>query len=439
MTNPNAGVRDGGIPSQASTNHYLLSINSNETNHEQDSQQGREAFIDSLLQTAIVENETFRKKMRLSRKIGTTQELQTWATLSTLPPVSAPISSLSPELQGGALSFSASLNEVLRSPSPLNQEPTKGSNHFSSMQSNQLLAAFLKLQIKDPNNSVETHNDLHQCLSKLRQVAIEEAQKLIERAEEKKKEAAAYASSVQSMNQVLSAFTIGLSLATGGASLLTSVAAAPAQTSAHVAAQAAQKSAIKAANTMAQQSSQKAIQTANLAADRAAQAALDASKTAVKEASKAGAKAAEQAAKQAVKEAQQGVQNLSERAFEQASKSFEKTAQLNSKALESARPATNAGRNLSKTMEVLVQGSTQLLNAKANAVAAKKAAAAQQMDLLAQRMRLFADLLQEQLQEEAEIINQIMESKNKTIDAVMKMLDQQHGVAVKMMASGLVR
>ncbi|MEO1174257.1 MAG: hypothetical protein AAFX94_19730, partial [Myxococcota bacterium] len=47
-----------------------------------------------------------------------------------------------------------------------------------------LLAAFLKINITDPNNSTETHNKLHQIASSMRQQAIAEAKKKIENAQE---------------------------------------------------------------------------------------------------------------------------------------------------------------------------------------------------------------------------------------------------------------
>lgn len=47
-----------------------------------------------------------------------------------------------------------------------------------------LMALFLKLNISDPNNSVETHNDLHEMASSLRQQAIDDAQAKIEVAQE---------------------------------------------------------------------------------------------------------------------------------------------------------------------------------------------------------------------------------------------------------------
>jgi hypothetical protein len=72
-----------------------------------------------------------------------------------------------------------------------------------------LLAAFLKLNIMDPNNSVETHQKLHGLMSKLRQRAIADAKQKMKVAEElrleaeKEAEDAAYISSLMSMIKII--------------------------------------------------------------------------------------------------------------------------------------------------------------------------------------------------------------------------------------------
>lgn len=75
-----------------------------------------------------------------------------------------------------------------------------------------LLAAFLKLNISDPNNSVETHNRLHQMMTLLRQRGIEDAKAKIKRAQEAKKEAEAYAEKAQYMSTVISVVMIAVTL-----------------------------------------------------------------------------------------------------------------------------------------------------------------------------------------------------------------------------------
>jgi hypothetical protein len=72
-----------------------------------------------------------------------------------------------------------------------------------------LLAAFLKLNITDPNNSVDTHNKLHEALSVLRERAIKDAQQKIKVAEELREEAekdagqAAYVGQIMSMIRII--------------------------------------------------------------------------------------------------------------------------------------------------------------------------------------------------------------------------------------------
>ena len=68
-----------------------------------------------------------------------------------------------------------------------------------------------------------------------------------------------------------------------------------------------------------------------------------------------------------------------------------------------------------------------------------KTADASMMDVLASRMRQFSELHQAQISEEFEIINMIMESKNKAIANVMRMLNENMCVSMKLISVGQSR
>ena len=217
---------------------------------------------------------------------------------TALDPVMPPKINFGSKEQEGARTFAHNLNRVLT--------PAK----FESMNPDQLLAQFLKLQIVDPNNSVETHQDLHQAMSELRQLAIDEAQARIARAEEQRKEAEAYASFASAFGALFSLFTLALSFITLGASM--------------------------------------------------------------------------------------GAQAI-----------------------------------------IGVMG--QVASGFANAKAADMSADARQEQLLAERMRLMAEMFQEQLEEEGKMIEALMESKNQAVDAIIKMLNSNFMSHQKIMAAGMAR
>ncbi|MBI3178836.1 MAG: hypothetical protein HYZ27_04205, partial [Deltaproteobacteria bacterium] len=162
-----------------------------------------------------------------------------------------------------------------------------------------LLAAFLKLNISDPNNSVETHNKLHEIMTDLRQKAIDDARAKIETAQAQMKEAQEYAEKAQYVSTVLQVVMIAVTLiltavtfgagavlfvavamvigamigqmtsgdALGGASIAGSIASFGVSAAASAAAQAAQKiaeevakEAIKQGQAITQQTINKMVQ-----------------------------------------------------------------------------------------------------------------------------------------------------------------------------------
>jgi Flp pilus assembly protein TadB len=80
---------------------------------------------------------------------------------------------------------------------------------LSELSADLLMAAFLKLNVTDPNNSVETHQDLHTAMSKLRERAIRDAQQKMKvaaklRAEaEKEADKAGYVSTLMSVIRIV--------------------------------------------------------------------------------------------------------------------------------------------------------------------------------------------------------------------------------------------
>ncbi len=111
---------------------------------------------------------------------------------------------------------------------------------LQGMSSDALLAAFLKINIDDPNNSVEVQNDLHQLSSDLRQKAMDEAQTKADNAEKLQAEASGYASKVAPMIEIIQIVCIVLAVFTAGASLALAAGATGALAAASTAVVAAQ-------------------------------------------------------------------------------------------------------------------------------------------------------------------------------------------------------
>lgn len=97
---------------------------------------------------------------------------------SALPPPRPPVTLIDEQIAGGARSFVAQLETM-----------QAGNASLDVLNADMLLATFLKLNINDPNNSVETQNELHELSSNLREMALQEAQKRQEVATEMAREA----------------------------------------------------------------------------------------------------------------------------------------------------------------------------------------------------------------------------------------------------------
>ena len=144
-------------------------------------------------------------------------------TVTALGPVAPPAVELGPEQIEGAQVTCDMLNQALSEPffTADGQLKTLG-----QMSSDDLIAAFLKLNINDPNISPETQAFLLEITKKLRQTAIanektktfEQAEKLKEALEEKKS-ASGYASMMQVIQIVIIIISLIAAIFTCGAAL----------------------------------------------------------------------------------------------------------------------------------------------------------------------------------------------------------------------------
>lgn len=128
-------------------------------------------------------------------------------------------------------------------PATLPGDSSGNMRSISELTADMLLALFLKLNINDPNNSVETHNKLHKLSTNLRQQGIQEARDKAKTAQEMMKEAEAYAQKAAMIGKVVMVIMIVLMVIV---TVLTFGAAAPAAGAAFSAAMAAQASTMAA-------------------------------------------------------------------------------------------------------------------------------------------------------------------------------------------------
>jgi hypothetical protein len=335
-----------------------------------------------------------------------------------------------------------------------------------------LLALFLKLNIADPNNSVETHNKLAEAMNKLRELAIYEAKKKIELAQQLMKEAESsgggYFETFGMITQILSLVS---ALVTFGATL-----------AANAALQAGQQAAQKAVETALQQAMDK-IKT--LATDQLQQLAQKMGVQNVqnmtrdellKEVQSKLTEQLTQISKQTAEQLTQDLakQNLTPEQFQQQFQDqfqsrleanlqsalptdFANFAQVTANKiapeftkgfLESVRSSMSSQLQQAKsitdnsglkTAAMVGQAGSEVAQAKAAEEAALKAAAANEARNNAARWRLIAEMAQQQIEAENEIIKMIVESKNQTVDAVIKMLNAMFASSSKLMSASMSR
>ncbi|MEZ4270285.1 MAG: hypothetical protein R3C68_02245 [Myxococcota bacterium] len=176
---------------------------------------------------------------------------------------------------------------------PINGIPADDLRRIAELSTEMLIALFLKLNITDPNNSVETHNQLHEIATNLRQQAIDESQKRQANANKMMKEAQAYADKAQTFSTIVMVVMIVIMIAlivlTGGLGLAAAAPAVAATTAATASATAATASATAAATAAATATTASATAAASASATAAATAATTASATTAAAASSAAA------------------------------------------------------------------------------------------------------------------------------------------------------
>ncbi len=156
-------------------------------------QRGQE--LRQLLATAGLLETQATRGVEAVRQTTTARDVE--AARGTLAPVAAPSVEMTPELRRGAQSFTNNFSIAV--------DDALANRDLSKMKPDQMLAAFLKLNIEDPNNSVETHNRLSEVMSELRQRAIDDAKAKIAEAEKMREEAEKYAGVVDVINVIATA------------------------------------------------------------------------------------------------------------------------------------------------------------------------------------------------------------------------------------------
>lgn len=300
---------------------------------------GFERTADGLL---VVRDTSEIGKTESAKGLTTAEKL--YGTESTqLKPPAPPRVELTPDTKAGAENFARQLDAALNdfflnptSPGSATSSADGDVKRLMDLSADLLLAAFLKLNIADPNNTVATHNKLHEFATQMREMAIREAQQKMKVAAEQMKEAEKAAEGAAQMRSIATIVAIVVAVV---ATIMTFGAAGP-----------------LAATALASLST-----------------TLAAHATAIQ---------------------------------------------------------------IASFVAVLA---TQLGAATAENKAANLALDAQQSALDAKRFEKMAQMHQQQLQEEGEIIKTLIESKNKTVDAVLQMLNAMFASSVKLMSAAMAR
>lgn len=155
----------------------------------------RGAELRQLLATAGLLETQATRGVEAVQQTATARDVE--AARGLLSPVAPPTVEMTPELRRGAQSFTNNFSIAI--------DDALANRDLSKMKPDQMLAAFLKLNIEDPNNSVETHNRLSEVMSELRQRAIDDAKAKIAEAEKMREEAEKYAGVVDVINVIATA------------------------------------------------------------------------------------------------------------------------------------------------------------------------------------------------------------------------------------------
>ncbi|MBI5508548.1 MAG: hypothetical protein HY903_07330 [Deltaproteobacteria bacterium] len=483
-------------------------------------------------QVSVTDKVEPKEATRASRSRATERQTVLGQT-AVLGPARAPTVAWSSEIAQGARAFANNIDhagtglaEALSA-----SQTEKDLARMRDMSADLLLAIFLKLNITDPNNSVETHAKLIDVMSELRQLAIAEAKKRIERAQELMKEAESSGGYMDSFGIIMQVIGAIASIFTMGAA---AAATAAAQTAMQTAQQALQQTMQQMMQQLTQQLSQMTQQqmtqllqsmtqeqlqqlaqqmaqqlpkelaqnlTQNLASMTKEQLVQTLADPALRDAltqaveqqlSQITNQVAQQTADYAAQlqasgmppaEMQQAIQEFYQKALvngiqqqlgsgflensvikEMIAKLPEQFAKEFITSFQTALQTQTPGQVTQSTVERLKQDPMSLFKmpksdsmaalqkvavvgkaasdvgkAQAEAEAAAKAAAAAEQLNNAKRFRLIAEMAQQQIEAENEIIRMIMESKNQAVDAVIKMLNAMFSSSVQLMSANAWR
>ncbi|SVD33571.1 uncharacterized protein METZ01_LOCUS386425, partial [marine metagenome] len=161
-------------------------------------QNPKDADIAALLTRAGVGGVQGADAVESSQQVKSAKAAQQAVSVqATLPPPMPPRVKMTQDLKTGAESFTNNLDAAITG-------SVQGGVNFDTMNANLMLAEFLKLNIMDPNNSVETHNELAEAMSTLRQKGIDDSLAKSAEAQEMKKEAEQYAQTAQIIGYIVS-------------------------------------------------------------------------------------------------------------------------------------------------------------------------------------------------------------------------------------------
>lgn len=108
-------------------------------------------------------------------------------------------------------------------------------------------------------------------------------------------------------------------------------------------------------------------------------------------------------------------------------------------ALQSAMGIMSLVAGMMGPMGAIIAAAGQIMVAQAELQATNKMLDAKEMRNSADRFKLMADMHQDQVKEQGEIMKLIMESKNQTIDAVMQMMNASFASQQKLLSAMLAR
>lgn len=398
-------------------------------------------------------------------------------TTPTLGGVTPAKVTLDADARLGAETFAGSINQAfndvfVKGYDDKGQPIYKSINELSS---DDLLAAFLKLNITDPNNDVQVQDKLLELAKQMRQGALVKEKADLKNQEAKLKEAEKKQASAKVLSTVIAVVmvivavvvavvTFGaaaglIALAVIAAGALIGMAASGGKTSgalmgmqyaamivmlvcslgtafpavaASLGATTAASTAAAAGAAASQAAAEAAAQTAaQISAEAAKQAAKAAVEAAVKEALKGATQeaikeAAQQAAQQALQTAAQGA---TQEAIQAASQAVAQAVSEGVAQSMAQQAALQSAVNLGATA---ASAGGSVASASAQKDAADAFAAADMAALIAKMAELRAQQAQKDIEERNEMIRMIMESKGAIVDAVLKMMNAAQATNMKL-------